>query len=292
MTKTTPLDSGWIAANPAPVHGGGTDKNSRGRVLAIGGSARSPGAIRLTGEAALRTGAGKVEIATGAGAALLLGLLVPEAGLVALPEADGELDIQADGPLDAVLGQAGAIVVGPGMTDPEAATRAVRRVAERAGEAAVLVLDASAIGCARGLREALAPYHGRLVLTPHHGEAAALTGKEAEAIAADPASAAQRIAADYGAVVALKSTETIVANSDGTLLHYTGGGVGMATGGSGDVLAGAVAGLLARGASPLVACAWGVWLHGHSGRRMAARHGPIGFMARELLEEMPRLLPQ
>lgn len=290
MTEPTPLDSRWIAANPLPVHGGGTDKNSRGRVLAVGGSARSPGAIRLTGEAALRVGAGKVQLATLASAATLLGLLVPETGIVALPERDGEVAVAPDGPLDTVLSHADAIVVGPGMADKDAALATARRAAELAGDEATLVLDAAAIGCARALD--LGSLAGRVVMTPHHGEAASLTGRTVEAIEADPAATARAIAAEFGAIVALKSSETLLAAPDGTLLEYAGGGVGLATGGSGDVLAGAVAGLLARGAPPLVATGWAIWLHGHSGRRMAARHGPIGFLARELLEEMPRLLPQ
>ena len=291
MSDPLPLDSRWIAANPIPVHGGGTDKNSRGRVLAIGGSARSPGAIRLTGEAALRVGAGKAQMATLASAATLLGLLVPEAGIVALPEMAGEIGPPADA-LDAVLPEADAIVVGPGMASAEAAARLARTAAEQAGDEAVLVLDAAAIGCAGDLADALASLRGRLAMTPHHGELAALAGEPFEAIRADPEAIAREAAARFGAVIALKSDQTLVAAPDGTLLHYLGGGVGLATGGSGDVLAGAVAGLLARGADPLTATGWGVWLHGHSGRRMSARRGPIGFLARELLEEMPRLLPQ
>lgn len=291
VAAPAPLDSGWIAAHPIPVHGGGTDKNSRGRVLAVGGSARSPGAIRLTGEAALRVGAGKVQLATIASAAMLLGLLVPEAGIVPLPgDADGEID--AGEALAAALDGADAIVAGPGMVAHDATARTIRLIAERAGEEVALVLDATAIGCARDLKHLLEPFAGRLVLTPHHGEMAALTDKPVDEIAADPAAAARAVAAAFGAVVALKSSDTVVAAPDGTILAYAGGGVGLATGGSGDVLAGAVAGLIARGADPLVATGWGVWLHGHSGRRMAARHGPIGFLARELLEEMPLLLPQ
>jgi hydroxyethylthiazole kinase-like uncharacterized protein yjeF len=292
MTEPAPLDSRWIAANPPPVHGGGTDKNSRGRVLAIGGSRRSPGAIRLTGEAALRAGAGKVRMATLADAALMLGLLVPEAGIVALPEDEGgEIGDAAD-TLSAVLDGADAVVVGPGMTSPDAARRVAACAAAGVDESATLLLDAAAIGCAGDLAEALRPLRGRLVLTPHHGELAALTGAEADAIAADPARHARGVAERFGAIVALKADQTVIAAPDGTLLHYLGGGVGLATGGSGDVLAGVVAGLLARGADPLVATGWGVWLHGHAGRRMAARHGPIGFLARELLDEIPRLLPQ
>jgi ADP-dependent NAD(P)H-hydrate dehydratase len=288
----TPLDSAWIAANPLPVHGGGTDKNSRGRVLAIGGSRRSPGAIRLTGEAALRAGAGKVRMATLADAALTLGLLVPEAGIVPLPAGeDGEIG-DAEAVLGPVLGGADAVVVGPGMTASDAAHRVATSVASRLGNKAALLLDAAAIGCAGDLADVLQPLRDRLVFTPHHGELATLTGVEADAIAADPAHHARQVADRFGAVVALKADQTVVAAPDGTLLHYLGGGVGMATGGSGDVLAGVIAGLLARGADPLLATAWGVWLHGHAGRRMAARHGPIGFLARELLPEVPRLLPQ
>ena len=288
----TPLDSAWMAANPLPVHGGGTDKNSRGRVLAIGGSARSPGAIRLTGEAALRAGAGKVRMATLAHTALMLGLLVPEAGIVALPESeDGEIG-EAAAALAPVLGTADTVVVGPGMTSSDAARDVTKIAAEGLDGDAVLLLDAAAIGCAGNLADALRPLAGRFVLTPHHGELASLTGAEPDAIAADPARHAREVASRFGAVVALKADRTVVAAPDGTLLHYLGGGVGLATGGSGDVLAGVVAGLLARGADPLIATAWGVWLHGHSGRRMAACHGPIGFLARELLPEIPRLLPQ
>jgi ADP-dependent NAD(P)H-hydrate dehydratase len=82
----------------------------------------------------------------------------------------------------------------------------------------------------------------------------------------------------------------VIAAPDGTCLIYPGGGVGLATGGSGDVLAGIIGGLLARGASPLVATGWGVWLHGEAGRRVGERLGSIGFLARELLPEIPGLM--
>lgn len=291
MSDPVPLDSGWIAAHPLPIHGGGTDKNSRGRVLAIGGSARAPGALRLTAEAALRVGAGKVQMATITSAAALLGLLVPEAGVLSLPEEEGEIG-PPDDALDEALPSADTVAIGPGMASREGAARLIRRAAEGAGAEARLVLDAGAIAAAADVEEALRPLAGRLVMTPHHGEMAALTGRPVEEIAADPAATAGRVAKAFGAVVALKGTATVVAAPDGTTLDYAGGGVGMATGGSGDVLAGVIAGLLARGAAPLVATGWGVWLHGHSGRRMAARHGPIGFLARELLPEIPLLLPQ
>jgi ADP-dependent NAD(P)H-hydrate dehydratase len=291
VSDPAPLDSGWIAANALPVHGGGTDKNSRGRVLAIGGSALSPGALRLTGEAALRVGAGKVQMATLSAAAMMLGLLVPEAGVLALPEQDGEIGAAEDA-LRKPLGNTDAVVIGPGMASSDAAAALVRLAVDTTGDDTRLVLDAAAIASASGLRNELARVVGRVVMTPHYGEMAALTGRSVEDITDDPAATARMAATEFGAVIALKGSDTIIAAPDGSLLSYAGGGVGLATGGSGDVLAGVVAGLLARGADPLLATGWAVWLHGHSGRRMMARHGPIGFLARELLPEIPRLLPQ
>lgn len=285
------LDSAWIAANPLPIHRPGTTKNSRGRVLVVGGSAKVPGAVRLTGEAALRVGAGKLQLATIAPAALPLGLLVPEAGVIALPERDGE--IAGDSALLAeAAGACDALVVGPGISDAEAGARLLEAVLLRPHDGLVLVVDAMAIGCLRDLRALLPPWRDRLVLTPHHGEMAALTGMEADAVADDPERVALAAARDHGAILALKGTDTFVAAPDGALLRYGGGGTGLATGGSGDVLAGAIAGLLARGADPLAATGWGVWLHGQAGRRVATTRGPIGFLARELPGEFPRLLPQ
>lgn len=291
--RMTPLDSAWISANPAPVHGRGTTKNSRGKVLAIGGSARVPGALRLTGEAALRVGAGKLQMATIASAATMLGLLVPEAAAIALPEdADGEIHIDAVDTLEAAINGCDTLVIGPGIGSPEASSRILRMVAGQRRDDMMLVVDAMAIGCIKALRAELAGFAGQWVLTPHHGEMAVLTGRDEDAVADDPAGIAVEVAAHYGAVVALKGSDTVIAGPDGTLFHYGGGGTGLATGGSGDVLAGAIAGLLSRGAPPLEATGWGVWLHGQSGRRVATTSGPIGFLAREVPAEFPRLLPQ
>jgi hydroxyethylthiazole kinase-like uncharacterized protein yjeF len=286
------LDSRWIAEHPVPVHGQGTTKNSRGRVLAIGGSRMVPGALRLTGEAALRVGAGKLQMATVASAALPLGLLVPEAGSIALPE-DGEGEIgEAAAALEQALQGYDALVIGPGIGDGEVAARLLRLVLETPRDDVVLVIDAMAIGGLKDLRRQAAAFAGRLILTPHHGEMAVLTGLDEVRIAADPRRIAGDVARDHGAIVVLKGSDTVIAAPDGAALHYGGGGTGLATGGSGDVLAGAIGGLLSRGTPPFVAAGWGVWLHGQSGRRVATTSGPIGFLAREVPIEFPRLLPQ
>lgn len=291
--EATPIDSTWIACNPPPVHAAGTTKNSRGRVLVVGGSRTVPGALRLTGEAALRAGAGKLQMGTVAPAALLLGVLVPEAGVIALPEGDdGEIAAEASEVLAQSVGACDTLVLGPGIGASGAAARLLSATLEQPCENLTLVIDAMAIGCARDCRNALSSLRGRLILTPHHGEMAALTGSSLDEIAANPAAIARQVAEDFGAVVVLKGSDTFVADPDGALLHYGGGGTGLATGGSGDVLAGAIGGLLSRGASPLIASGWGVWLHGQSGRRVATTSGPIGFLAREVPAEFPRLLPQ
>jgi NAD(P)H-hydrate repair Nnr-like enzyme with NAD(P)H-hydrate dehydratase domain len=128
------------------------------------------------------------------------------------------------------------------------------------------------------------------VLTPHIGEMAALLECDAAGIEADRPAAVRRAAAHFGAVVMLKGSTTLVADPGGALFAYAGGGVGLATGGSGDVLAGIVAGLAARGAPPLEATLWAVWLHGEAGRRCAEQIAPLGFLARELLAQVPGLM--
>lgn len=288
---TDMLDARWLANHPLPALEGETDKNSRGRVLVAGGATHVPGAIRLTGEAALRSGAGKLQMATVEAAAIPLGLAVPEAAVIALPvDRRGELCKRAVPLLRAALDRCDAFVLGPGMGDSDAAAVIVETLLDSPREGLSIVLDAAAIACADRLRDMLSCHAGRLVLTPHRGEMAALTGIDADEIARDLEGTASRAAARCGSVVALKGSETIIADPDGTLLHYPGGGVGLATGGSGDVLAGIIGGLLSRGASPIVAAAWGVWLHGEAGRRLANDVGRIGFLARELLPHIPALL--
>lgn len=294
MSGTVPLDSGWLAAHPLPVHGDGTTKNSRGRVLAIGGSKRVPGGLKLTAEAAFRVGAGKVVMATIASAAPSVGNDLPEAAVLALGEDDaGEIACIPPEPLMEALDYCDAVVLGPAMTEKGAASDVLGRVADALPQETALVADAAAVACAGGLEDRLQRLRGRLVLTPHAGEMASLCGCGEDAVADDPQGMARGAADRFGAVLVLKGTRTLIAvPGEPELLEYAGGGVGLATGGSGDVLAGAIAGLLARGAEPRVAAAWGVWLHGQAGSALAVRVGTVGFLGRELLPELPRWLPR
>jgi hydroxyethylthiazole kinase-like uncharacterized protein yjeF len=153
-----------------------------------------------------------------------------------------------------------------------------------------VLLDAGAMTATRAQAKALKACGRRLVMTPHHGELAMLLDKEEAAIARDPSRAAREAARRFGATLVLKSAETLIAAPDGELLRYAANAVGLGTAGSGDVLSGLIGGLLARGADPLVAAGWGVWLHGQAGTAAALRVGPFGFLARELLPELPALM--
>ena len=286
-----PLDATWLAAHPLPDHAQGTDKNARGRVLLVGGSAFVPGALALTGEAVLRAGAGKLQMATIDAAAMHLGVLVPEAAMIGLPtDAEGEIAETAVYKLVDAARHCDALLIGPAMASKPSARALVEGLFAALGEDHVAVLDAAAISCARSMAPQIAGLDGRAILTPHHGEMASLTGMAIEDIAADPIDCARSIATVYNAVVVLKADATVVATPDGQALRYASDCVGLATGGSGDVLAGIIAGLAARGADPLTAAAWGVWLHGEAGQAAAARLGPIGFLARDLIIEIPALM--
>ena len=284
-----PLDSTWLRAHPLPPPDGETDKNGRGRVLAVGGCRTVPGGIQLTAEAALRAGAGKVRIATIAGAALPIGVAMPEVGVVALPETtEGEIADAA--PAVAELARFDAVIAGPAIVSVEAAGAMVEQLVAARDGRATLVLDAAALAACRDRADLLRACPRPLILTPHMGEMAAMLDCPADEVSANPAAHARRAAHRFGAVVALKGPNTLVADPDGALHAYAGGGVGLATGGSGDVLAGLAAGLAARGCGPLEATCWAVWLHGEAGRRCAEQIGPLGFLARELLAHVPALM--
>lgn len=283
------LDSDWLRAHPLPVPEEGADKNSRGRVLAIGGCRRVPGGIQLTVEAALRAGAGKVQVATIESAALALGMAMPEVAVFPMPEDDdGEIASGMSRHLRNPIGHCDAVVAGPAMFDPLAASVLTGELASVCE--APIVLDAAMLMSLSGHEASLSKLNCRPVLTPHVGELASMLQCDVGTIEQDRAAAVRQASERFSSVCVLKGPISLIASPEGDMFAYAGGGVGLATGGSGDVLAGIVAGLLARGADPLGATLWAVWLHGEAGRRCAEQIGPLGFLARELLAQVPRLM--
>lgn len=279
---------------PLPRPDSRGDKETRGTVLVVGGSVKVPGAVLLAGVAALRAGAGKLQIASVSSATNALGVAVPESLVIALPESRaGELSgARSPALLHRYVTPANAVLVGPGMSSGRAAHALLRPMVRGLSAQATLVLDAAAIFALRHDARLLEPLDGRAVLTPHAGEMATLLDVDIADVVMHPCESAQEAAERFAAVVVLKGAESWIVEPRGTLYRYTGGEVGLATSGSGDTLAGIIAGLAARGAGPTVAAAWGVYLHEAAGRVLARRVGPVGFLARELLGEVPRVLRQ
>ncbi len=221
-----------------------------------------------------------------------MGLAVPEALVLGLPETPGggiapeaaELLCERAKRIDAVL-------LGPGMMDKVAVAGLTTDMVKGLSGPA-LILDAEALVCLDTLREALCEREGRTIITPHAGEMASLLEIDREAVEEDPLAVAREVAERFQMVVALKGGTTHIVDPDGECWFYESGNVGLATSGSGDTLAGVVTGLAARGASPAQAAVWGVYLHGQAGNRLARSRGPMGFLARELLAEIPGIMAE
>ena len=283
-----PLDSAALRAWPLPLLEGDGDKESRGRVLIVAGGREMPGAAMLAARAALRVGAGKVAVATAGPAAHGLALAVPELRVVGVPETPaGGLDPRGADRIAALARGAGALLIGPGMQDEQAACRLARALLQRLPEVPA-ILDAAAMAAALHEPDSRSP----VLLTPHAGEMAHLSGEAKDAVQADALVRAVEAARRWNATVALKGSTTVIATAgdDRPPWCHTGGNVGLATAGSGDVLAGLIAGFVARGASLEQAAAWGVVLHALAGERLAARLGGVGYLASELLDELPSLM--
>lgn len=289
MNGADDLTLAQLDAYPLPALPAQTDKNARGRVLVVGGGAWGPGAALLTALAAFRAGAGKVQVAAAERYAAALAIAIPEAAVLTVPATpEGEFMARTADALAANAQRTDAIVVGPGVMDEAVGAHLARFFACAPGEVALLV-DAGAL---TGLtpEQPLSGAEGRLVVTPHAGEMASLLGCRKELVEADPLGAARNAAQGLKAVVVMKGAETYVVSPDGRALLHKGGVVGLATSGSGDVLAGVIGGLLARGAPPLTAAAWGVCVHARAGLRLSEQIGETGFLARELLGEIAGIL--
>ena len=287
------LDDAALRAWPLPMPDREGDKELRGHVLIMGGSREMPGAVILAATAAMRAGAGKLTIATGASVAQLVALAIPEARVLGLPESsDGGLQREAGDQLDLLAEKVDAMLIGPGMQDEEATASLVRSLLPRMN-GTQLVLDACAMGVLLERRAgggAPLRFESAVALTPHAGEMAHLTGVPKEQVLADPDALAARLAGSWNAVLALKGARTVICDPAGAMWEHTRGNVGLATSGSGDALAGIIAGLAARGAPLPQAVCWGVALHARAGERLAERLGPLGYLARELADEIPSLM--
>ena len=280
------LDRAALRAHPLPPIIDG-DKETKGRVLVVAGSREVPGAALLTATAAMRAGAGKLRIATVESIAVAVGVAMPEAMVVGLPEDDeGGFARAAVKLLGEQTKEVDAVIAGPGLAESDAC----ERIAE------MLVASDARIALDAALLHALQPLESDRgttpLLLPHSGELASLLDCPEERVERDPVGSGRRAAELFRSLVLVKGVISHVVTPNGDVWTYDGGAPGLGVSGSGDVLAGIVGGLLARGAEPLSALLWAVWLHGEAGAALAKRVGPIGFLAREIAEEIPALLPR
>lgn len=285
MTEGILVDEDLLRAWPLPDLG--SDKDERGRLAVVGGSRETPGAALLAAEGAFRVGAGKVHLATVESRAGQLAVAAPELMVTGLAEDDdGSVAPDEAGQVVDMAGS-GVLLVGPGFVDTEAAAALVGAVAPQAS--GPLVIDALATAYVTGRHEEVSRLDATVVLTVNPGELACCLEVEEDEVEADLVSYAVRLAGRTGAVV-LCGGEVKVIVSGPDVWRVEQGNPGLGTAGSGDVQAGVVAGLLARGAEPAQAAVWAAYLHGSAGDRLADRVGHVGYLARELPGELPGLL--
>jgi NAD(P)H-hydrate epimerase len=297
-----------LPARPADGH-----KGCFGHVLVVAGARGTTGAAALAAEAAARAGAGLVTIACPAGVNEILEVKCTEAMTAPVPDgAEGGFAATALEPLLALAQARDVVALGPGIGRSEETRKLVRELATRI--ARPLVIDADGLfpfaASASARSGALAALKGRkaaTILTPHPGEAARLLGTSAADINRDRVGSARRLAERSGAVVVLKGAATVVAAPDGRVAVNPTGGPVLGTGGTGDVLTGLIAALLAQGATgtgservrrragdPVATAfecaALGAWLHGRAGDRLARRRGSAGVLAGEVAAALPGTL--
>ncbi|MDR7277829.1 NAD(P)H-hydrate dehydratase [Catenuloplanes atrovinosus] len=267
---------------PVPVGG----KDARGTVLVVGGSRFTPGAVLLAGVAALRAGAGVLQLAVAESTAAALSIQVPEALVVGLTETGGgSVRGECGERLAGLAAEARVIAVGPGLDDVDETMGLLKGLLDAAGPETVFVLDAYALGALSRSPDLVRESERTAVLTPNLTEARFLLGHD---VGDDLDDTAAELADRYGAVVSLYGHIASRPSPDGSVRCWREetADAGLGTSGSGDVRTGIVAGLLSRGADPAQAACWAAWAHATAGQRLIPAHGRIGFLARELLDEI------
>lgn len=258
-------------------------KGDFGKLLLLCGSRGFTGAAYLAAMGALRCGAGLVYLGVPESIYSIEAVKLNEPVVFPLPEEDGKLSEKAIPEIFQRLPQMDGVLIGPGLGQSAGTLSVVQAVLEQA--ACPVILDADGINVLQGHKDILRGRQAPTILTPHDGEFARLGGVPE----GDRLENAAAMARDLGCIVLLKGHETII--TDG-VSHYRNktGNPGMAVGGSGDVLAGMIAGLLGQGMTPILAAVCGAWLHGAAGDLAAGELGQYATLPTDLLGYLPRLL--
>jgi NAD(P)H-hydrate epimerase len=269
----------------------GAHKGSYGHVLVVGGSPGKTGAAVLAGTGALRSGAGLVTVATPTSCLATVAAGRPELMTEPLPESPGGgLSDEALERTLALAEERDAVVVGPGLGQEADTVRVVSELVRRCPVPLVVDADGlNALSAHGGLGDLLRARPASTVLTPHPGEMARLTGRSVKEIQESRVTAARALAEETGAVVVLKGQGTVVGLPEGHSALCPTGNPGMATAGTGDVLAGVIGALLAHGECGRAAIA-GVYIHGRAGDLAAGRLGEEALLAGDLADALPEAI--
>lgn len=261
-------------------------KGTFGHVLLLAGSRGMLGAAILAGRAALRAGAGLVTLAVPASQAATVHAALPEALVAATAEESGHIVPAALSDLRSALGRATVLAVGPGLSRGDAVAAAVTGILDAYG--GPVVVDADAVHALSREPRGLRAVAGRAVLTPHPGEFAHLTARDAASVDRDRVAAVGSYAREHGVIVLLKGRPTAIGLPEGQVYLNPTGNSGLATGGSGDVLTGLLAGLVASGASLEDAALLGPYVHGLAAELFAADAAERSLLPSDVVELLPR----
>ncbi|MBM3942945.1 MAG: NAD(P)H-hydrate dehydratase [SAR202 cluster bacterium] len=285
------LTDGW-ASGALPARPLNSHKGAYGHVLAVAGSRNYVGAAVLASQAAARTGAGLVTLAAPERVDAIAAAKLTEVIHLPLPEdSDGRIHADAAASLQGQARRFNARLVGCGLGVSEGTARFVENLLlDRQGETLPTVVDADGLNNLARLPNWRQRITRPLVLTPHPGEMSTLTGLPTPHIQADRVKVARQWAAQWNAVLVLKGAHTVVADPGGLVRVSPFANPGLASGGTGDVLTGVIAALLAQGLGPFDAACLGVHLHGLAGELVRRELGDTGTLATDLVERLPLVI--
>lgn len=258
-------------------------KGDYGRLLLLCGSRGYTGAAALAAMGALRCGAGLVFLGVPESIYAIEAVKLTEPVVFPLPDCGGVFAPEAAEQIKERLGRMDAVLIGPGLGQSEGTLAVLRCVLECFS--GPVIVDADGINLLSQHKDLLRGRTGITILTPHEGEAARLLGRAVT----DRQTDALLLARELGAILVLKGHQTLITDGEVVFCNPTGN-PGMAVGGSGDVLAGMIAGLLGQKLSALDAAACAVWLHGAAGDLCAREMGQYAMLPTDYLEDLPRLL--
>ena len=278
-----------LVAGIIPKRFNDSSKGDYGKVFIITGSTGMTGSGCLCANATMRSGAGLVYVGVPAGLSTIYSTKLTEPIIIALQDnGNGSLSAAGSEQIINVMDRMDSVAIGPGLSVNDEIIEVVRNVIKESR--IPLVLDADALNAVARDVSMLKECKAEIVITPHPGEMARLTGLSIREVRNDRLKVAADFAQRYGVIVVLKGAGTVVALPDGTIYINTTGNPGMATGGAGDVLTGIIVSLAGQGMKPADAAIAGVYLHGLAGDAAAGKKGMHGMIAGDIIEELPYVI--